>query len=178
MHAAPDFALDDVVQLLSRTPRTLDGWLRGLPEPWVFSNEGGDSWSPFDVLGHLVHGEKTDWIPRLQIILEHGEDQPFEPFDRFAQFRTSVGKSLDDLLGDFDFLRRRNVKALREMRLSSEQLLLRGMHPDLGSVTVRELLATWVAHDLSHLRQIARVMAKHYSNEVGPWGQYLPVMEK
>lgn len=178
MQSPPDFDLEDVCLILSRTPAALDAWLRGLPEAWIFCNEGRESWSPFDILGHLIHGERTDWIPRLRIILEHGEKQPFEPFDRFAQFRSSVGKTLDDLLGDFAFRRRQNVETLRALRLTREQLDLRGMHPELGTVTARELLATWVAHDLSHIRQIARVMAKHYADEAGPWTKYLPVLER
>lgn len=173
-----DFDLDDACRILSRTPGLLDAWLRDLPEPWTRATEGGESWSAFDIVGHLVHGERTDWIARARTILEHGEERAFEPFDRFAQFRDSEGKTLGDLLDEVRTLRAENLDALRRMELGPEKLDLRGRHPDLGPVTLRELLATWVAHDLGHVRQIARVMAKQYAEEVGPWKAYLPVMEE
>ena len=173
------FQLDDAVEILSRTPGTLNRLLRDLPDSWVLSNEGPDTpdtWSAFDILGHLIHGEETDWIPRARIILEHGESLAFEPFDRFAQFEKSRGKSAGELLDEFEALRTRNLAALERMKIAPDQLTLRGTHPQLGSVTLRELLATWVVHDLSHIAQATRVMCKQYSEAVGPWRQYLPIL--
>ncbi len=138
--------------------------------------EGPEAWSLFDIVGHLIHGELTDWIPRARIILEHGMDETFESFDRFAQLKANRGKSLDDLLVEFKALRERNLAALDELRLSAEQLKLRGRHPDFGRVTMGQLIATWAVHDLSHIAQIARVMAKYRSSEVGPWKAYLPIL--
>ena len=172
------FDLDDAVRILSRTPATVAALLRGLPDPWIRNNEGGESWSPFDIVGHLVHGERTDWITRARTILEHGDSRPFEPFDRFAQFRDSQDKTLEDLLAEFDTLRRENLEQLRRMEISDDRLELTGRHPELGTVTLRQLLSTWVAHDLGHLRQMARVMAKQYAGEVGPWREYLPVVRE
>ena len=173
-----DFNLDDAFRILSRTPALLDAWLRELPEPWIRVTEGGESWSAFDVVGHLVHGERADWIERARHILESGEERPFDPFDRFAQFRDSEGKTLAELLDELQALRTENLRTLRGMELTPEKLDLCGHHPDFGSVTLRQLLATWVAHDLGHVRQIARVMAKQYAAAVGPWRVYLPVMEE
>jgi hypothetical protein len=150
--------------------------LRDLPESWVLANEGTDTWSAFDILGHLIHGEETDWVPRAKIILEHGESRAFEPFDRFAQFEKSKGKSTTALLDEFASLRKQNLAALVQMNITQDQLARRGKHPELGSVTIRELLATWVVHDLSHIAQAARVMCKQYSEAVGPWKQYLPIL--
>jgi hypothetical protein len=141
-------------------------------------NEGPDTWSPYDVLGHLIHGEETDWIPRARIILEHGESQAFEPFDRFAQFEKSKGKSPAQLLDAFETLRKRNLAVLAQMNITPDQLSLSGRHPELGSVTLSELLATWVAHDLSHIAQAVRVMCKQYSAAVGPWREYLPILAR
>ncbi|MFY9555382.1 MAG: DinB family protein [Blastocatellia bacterium] len=171
-----EFQLDQAVQILSRTPDTFNHLLRGLPDPWIKGNEGSDTWSPFDVLGHLIHGEETDWIPRAKIILEHGEARVFESFDRFAQFEKSKGKSVDQLLDQFQSLRNENLKILQQMEITSEKLSLQGTHPSLGKVTLAELLATWVAHDLSHIAQALRVMCKQYSDAVGPWKQYLPIL--
>lgn len=170
------FALDEAVAILSRTPATLDALLRGLPDGWTSAHEGSDTWSPFDVLGHLVHGERTDWIPRARIILEHGEARAFETFDRFAQFRESEGKTLPQLLDEFGALRRESLRALAALHLTDAALDRRGRHPALGVVTLRQLLATWVAHDLDHVVQISRVMAKQYSDAVGPWRAYLRVI--
>jgi uncharacterized damage-inducible protein DinB len=172
-----EFLLDQGVEILSRTPETLNRLLRDFPEPWVLSNEGPGTWSAFDVVGHLIHGEKTDWIPRARIILEDGEATAFEPFDRFAQFEASKGKSLSELLDEFEALRKKNLEALGQMNLTPEKLALRGKHPDLGSVTLGQLLATWVAHDLSHIAQAVRVMCRLYSEAVGPWRQYLPILD-
>jgi uncharacterized damage-inducible protein DinB len=171
-----EFQLDHAREVLGRTPATLNSLLRNLPDEWVLSNEGPDSWSPFDVVGHLVHGEEADWIPRAKIILEHGEGRAFEPFDRFAMFEKSRGKSLDELLDEFERLRGESLKELDAMSLTPEALGKRGLHPELGSVTLGQLLATWVAHDLSHVGQIVRVMARQYGEAVGPWRAYLPVL--
>lgn len=171
-----EFQLEQALDILSRTPATLNSLLRGAPAEWTMGNEGPDTWSPYDILGHLIHGEGTDWIPRARIILEHGESQPFEPFDRFAQFEKSKGKSTDDLLDEFESLRKGNVALLDKMNITSDQLMRRGTHPELGSVSLSELLATWVVHDLSHISQATRVMCKQYSEAVGPWKQYLPIL--
>lgn len=170
------FSLEQAGEILARTPATLKALLTGLPKPWLINNEGGQTWSPFDVVGHLIHGERTDWIPRLKTILEHGEARPFTPFDRFAQFEASRGKSLQELLDTFAALRRQNLATLQELNLRAEQFKLKGTHPDFGPVTVEQLLATWVVHDLDHLGQIARVMAKQYKAEVGPWINYLSIL--
>jgi len=171
-----EFQLDQAIDILSRTPATLSSLLRGVSDEWTMGNEGSDTWSPYDVLGHLIHGEETDWIPRARIILEHGESRAFEPFDRFAQFERSKGKSPGELLDEFETLRKRNLIALEEMKITSDQLARRGTHPELGSVTLGELLATWVAHDLSHIAQAVSVMCKQYSEAVGPWKEYLPIL--
>jgi hypothetical protein len=170
------FSLASARPLLERTPAIVDAWLRGLPDPWVRSNEGGESWSAFDVVGHLIHGERTDWIPRLRRILEHGTAVPFDKFDRFAQFEASQGRGIDDLLDDFARLRAESLRALDACALDEAALDRTGMHPELGEVTVRELLATWVAHDQDHLMQIARVVGRQYAGEVGPWRRYLRVI--
>jgi hypothetical protein len=171
-----EFQIDDAVELLSRTPDTMNQLLRDLPGRWVLGDEGPGTWSAFDILGHLIHGEETDWIPRAKIILEHGESRAFEPFDRFAQLEKSKGKSLVELLDEFKSLRVRNLSTLKQMNITPDQLALRGTHPELGSVTLGALLATWVAHDLSHIAQAVRVMCRQYSDEVGPWRQYLPIL--
>lgn len=163
--------------VLERTPLALDALLRGLPEEWVLATEGEGTWSPYVVIGHLIHGEKADWIPRMRMILEHGVGRAFEPFDREAQFRDSAGQTLGELLDEFGRLRRRSLEQLLGFELEESQLALEGMHPALGVVTLRQLLATWTAHDLSHVVQVARVMAKRMKGEVGPWVAYLSVME-
>ncbi len=170
------FQLEHATEILRRTPSTLNSLLHHLPDEWVLPNEGPRSWNPYDVLGHLIHGEETDWIPRAKIILEDGETHPFEPFDRFAMFEKSRGKSLAELLDTFERLRAVNLKELEGMRLTAEVLEKRGSHPELGVVTLSQLLATWVVHDLGHIGQVVRVMAKQYRNEVGPWQAYLPVL--
>ena len=169
--------LEECLSVLSRTPGTLDAMLRGLPEAWTTATEGAGTWSPYDVVGHLIHGERTDWMPRLAIIVEHGAGRAFDPFDREAQFQESQGKSLPALLDEFRELRIENLERLRGLNLQSEQLELKGIHPGLGPVTLRQLLATWVAHDLDHVVQISRVMAKRYKHEVGPWVEYMSVMK-
>lgn len=173
-----EFQLDHARDILRRTPATLTSLLQGLADEWIFSNEGPDSWSPYDVVGHLIHGEQTDWIPRAKIILEHGERRAFEPFDRFAMFEKSKGKSLSELLATFERLRGESLRQLQEMNLTPELLAKRGMHPELGAVTLGELLATWVVHDLSHIGQIVRVMSKQYGDRVGPWQAYLPILSR
>jgi uncharacterized damage-inducible protein DinB len=173
-----EFQLDHAKEILRRTPATLNSLLRQLADEWVLSDEGTDSWSPFDVLGHLVHGEQTDWIPRAKVILEYGEGRAFEPFDRFAMFEKSKGKSLDELLAMFERLRGESLKQLEEMNVTPEMLSKRGLHPELGVVTLSQLLSTWVVHDLGHVGQIVRVMAKQYGEAVGPWRAYLPVLSR
>lgn len=168
--------LEESISVLERTPATLDAILRDLPDAWTLADEGPGTWSPYVVIGHLIHGEKADWMPRLEIILEHGETRPFERFDREAQFLESRGMALSRLLDEFAGLRRDNLARLRMLDLQPGQLELKGTHPDLGAVTVRQLLATWTAHDLGHIVQVSRVMAKRYKQEVGPWAEYLSVM--
>jgi hypothetical protein len=169
--------LDYTIGLLARTPATLDALLRDLPDTWVLSNEGERSWNAFEVVGHLIHGEKTDWMPRARIILEFGESRTFEPFDRLAQERDSAGKSLGELLDEFARVRAVNLDDLRAMKLTDNDFRKRGVHPVFGSVTLSQLLATWVAHDLTHLHQISRVMAHQYRDAVGPWTKFLGVMQ-
>ena len=154
------FSLEEAIPILERTPRVIDAMLRGLPDAWLHCNEGPDTFSPFDVVGHLIHGEKTDWMPRVRMILETGDQRPFEPFDRFAQWEASRGKSLEELLEEFARLRTANIAALKALQLSVDDLDRRGKHPKLGSVTMRQLLAAWVAHDLDHVIQIARVIGR------------------
>jgi hypothetical protein len=171
------FSLPEAVAILARTPATLDAFLRGLPEIWVLRNEGANTWSAFDILGHLVYAERADWMPRLRIILEHGESCPFDPFDRFAQFKESQGKTLEQLLDEFAHLRKENVAALLAFNLQSQDFARRGTHPDLGVVTLSQLLATWAVHDLTHLHQLSRVMAHQYRDQVGPWSAFLGVLK-
>ena len=171
-----DFTLEDAFDLLSRTPATLRHLLQDLPPRWSRSDEGGESWSPFDIVGHLIHGEKTDWMGRARMILEHGESRAFEPFDRFAMLEESRDKTLLELLDTFAELRTDNLRMLSDLELTEEDLDRTGRHPDLGPVTLRQLLSTWVVHDLSHIAQISRTMAKQYREEVGPWRAYLPVL--
>jgi hypothetical protein len=169
--------VDQCLSVLTRTPPTLNALLRDLPEIWTTTTEGPNTWSPYSVVGHLIHGERTDWMPRLAIILEHGSGRPFDPFDRDAQFHESAGRSLSGLLDEFERLRRENLDRLRARDLQAQHLDLQGTHPALGPVTLRQLLATWTAHDLSHIAQITRVMARRYKEDVGPWAEYLSVMK-
>jgi uncharacterized damage-inducible protein DinB len=171
-----DFSLDDALPVLRRTPAVLRAWLSELPDAWTTSNEGRDTWSPYDIVGHLIHGERSDWIPRAELLLAHGDSRPFVPFDRFAQFKDSRGKSLQELLDTFAELRAQNLARLESLRLTPADLERRGRHPELGPVTLAQLLATWVAHDLNHLGQIARVMGRQYTAAVGPWLAYLPLL--
>ena len=169
--------LQHTISLLARTPAALDALLRDLPQEWTRRNEGGNTFSAFDVLGHLIHGERTDWMPRARMILEFGESRAFTPFDRRAQERESEGKSLAELLDEFARLRAENLAELRALNLTEQDLNRRGLHPALGTVTLSQLLATWAAHDLTHLHQVARVMAHQYREAVGPWSAYLGVMQ-
>jgi hypothetical protein len=177
MMNSKDFNLSEALALLARTPATLNVLLRGLPDTWIHRNEGKDTWSAFDIVGHLIVGERTDWIPRARIILESGESRAFDPFDRFAQVRESQGKSLEQLLDEFNRLREQNVAALRALNLQPQDLDRRGRHPSLGGVRLSELLATWVVHDLTHLHQLSRLMAYQYHEAVGPWSVYLGVLQ-
>jgi uncharacterized damage-inducible protein DinB len=166
------FDLADTLDLLERTPAVLGALLRGTSAAWHTHNEGPGTWSAFDVVGHLIHGEETDWVPRARIILEHGPSRPFEPFDRFA------GWSLDRLLDRFAELRQANLETVQSWSLSEAQLALPGRHPELGAVTLGQLLATWVVHDLNHIAQIARVLAKRHTEDVGPWRAYLSILNR
>ncbi len=171
-----EFNFNDAIDVLNRTPKILREMLRGISLEMQKNNEGGETWSPYDVIGHLIHGEKTDWITRTKIILENGQEKPFNSFDRFAQFEESKGKSLEELLDLFENLRKENLQILTSMSLTKEDLAKTGKHPDLGIVTLEQLLSTWVAHDLDHIVQISRTMAKQYRDLVGPWRAYLSVM--
>jgi len=177
METIPQFHLPDTIAVLERTPAAFNALLSGLRDIWTHRNEGGETWSASDVIGHLIHGERTDWIARARIILENGETQTFERFDRLGHILESRGKSLDQLLDEFARLRRENLAALRALNLQSEDLARRGRHPALGVVTLTELLATWAAHDLTHLHQLSRLMAHQYRAAVGPWSVYLGVMQ-
>lgn len=168
--------LQHTISLLSRTPAALEALLRGLPDTWTLQNEGEKTWSPFDIVGHLIHGERADWMPRAKTILQFGESKAFEPFDRWAQERESQGKSLAQLLDEFARLRLENLSELGALNLMPEDLARHGRHPALGAVTLSQLLATWAAHDLTHLHQISRVMAHQYREAVGPWSEYLGVL--
>jgi hypothetical protein len=170
--------LVEAVAVLERTPRILRAWLAGLPEAWLHATEGEGTWSPYVVVGHLCDGEETDWIPRTRIILDHGDARAFDPFDRFRHLRTDYGKTIEDRLTRFEELRGASLEALASLKLTDADLARPGKHPELGAVTLSQLLATWVGHDLDHLSQIARVLARRYRDEVGPWVAYLGVMTR
>ena len=170
------FTLAEAVPVLERTPKALDAMLRGLPEGWITAHEGGETWSPFDVVGHLIHGERTDWMPRVRRILADGDSRPFDPFDRLAQITASAGKRLPELLDELARLRAENLRELADLRLTDADLDRKGLHPALGPVTLGQLLATWTAHDLDHVAQVARVLATQYTDAVGPWRAYLRVI--
>ena len=173
-----DFDLDEAAAVLERTPAAFRALLGGLPDAWTRPNEGPDTFSARDNLAHLIHGERTDWIPRARVILAQGDDRRFPPFDRFAFRRESAGRPLAELLDEFAALRAGSLDTLRGWRLGERELALEGEHPAFGPVTLRQLLATWVAHDLGHLAQTSRVMAKQYRDAVGPWRAYLPVLDR
>jgi hypothetical protein len=173
-----EFRLDDALPVLERTPAALRALLGGLPDAWTEPNEGPDTFSAADNVGHLLHGERADWIPRARIILAQGDDRTFPPFDRFAHVREREGRSVDALLDAFARARAESLATLRGWRLTERELALEGEHPAFGRVTLRQLLATWVAHDLGHVAQVSRVMAKQYRDAVGPWRAYLPILDR
>jgi DinB superfamily len=173
-----NFDLSQTLDILERTPTVVGALLRGTAGSWHAINEGADTWSAFDVVGHFIHGEETDWVPRARIILEHGDSRAFEPFDRFAQFSRFADWPLDRLLDRFAELRQTNLETVRSWQLTDAQLDLPGRHPELGPVNLRQLLATWAVHDLNHIAQIASVMAKRYTDEVGVWRAYLAILNR
>jgi len=173
-----NFTVDKSLEILERTPQVLITMLQNISSDWTSVNEGGDTWSVYDIIGHLIHGEKTDWMPRTAIILSENSDKAFTPFDRFAQFENSKGKSLNQLLNEFKLLRESNVEHLRSKNITAKNLEQTGIHPAFGEVTLSQLLATWVAHDLNHIAQICRVMAKQYKTAVGPWTAYLRILQE
>ena len=173
-----DYSLEKSIEILERTPGVLKALLQGISDDWAFNNEGEGTWSAYDVIGHLIHGEKTDWIPRTEIILSTKSDKSFVLFDRFAQFEQSRGKSLQQLLDEFDAMRRKNMETLRSKNITPGMLQEKGIHPAFGEVTLSQLLSTWVVHDLDHIVQVSRVMAKQYTSAVGPWTAYLKVLRQ
>ena len=172
-----DFDLDRSLEILRQTPYTLQRMLEGLSDEWTIQGGSREDWSPYDILGHLIHGENTDWIARAEIILAQGQDRKFVPFDRLAQFEESKGKTLDDLLTEFAYARNANIEKVVRWQLTRDQLDLKGIHPTFGEVTLRQLLATWVVHDLNHIRQIVRFIARKYDSAVGPWKEYLTILK-
>lgn len=170
------FDIQKSIEILERTPGVLRAYLEGLSAEWIFNNEGPETWSPYHILGHLIHGEKTDWIERMNIILSQSEVREFTPFDRFAQMNWDESITIEELLIEFETLRSKNIEILRSKNISSDQFELTAIHPSLGQVSLRELLSTWVVHDLGHIGQISRVMAKQYSDQVGPWKTFLRVL--
>jgi hypothetical protein len=173
-----EYQPEHAIEILRQTPATLSALLGGLTDPWTQYSTDVDAWSPYDVIGHLIHGEETDWIPRAMIILQEGQSRAFEPFNRFAQFEQSSGRSLGALLEKFAQLRQQNLATLKQMNITSEQWALRGIHPELGSVTLGQLVAAWVVHDLDHIHQIVAALAKQYTEAVGPWRAYLAILEQ
>lgn len=172
-----EYSLHQSIEILERTPRVITVLLLGTSDMWVMNNEGPDTWSPYDIVGHLIHGEKTDWIPRLELILSDRPNKTFQPFDRFAQFRNSRNRTMAQLLEEFGVLRRENIATLKSKEITDELLSRTGIHPQFGKVTLAQLLATWTVHDLNHIHQISRVMAKQYASEVGPWTSFLGVLK-
>ncbi len=170
------FSIDKSLEILERTPETLANLVDGLSTDWTFNNEGAGTWSVYDVMGHLIHGEKTDWLIRIELILSDDAEKKFEPFDRFAQFETSKGKSMAQLLEEFRQVRMANIEKLRKLDIGHDELIRTGIHPSFGKVTLSQLVSAWVVHDLDHIAQIARVMAKQYKEEVGPWVEYLKIL--
>ena len=171
-----DFSVDKSIEILENTPDVLIRLTKGLSSEWIMNNEGPDTWSVFDVVGHLIHGEKTDWMTRIEIILSDNENKKFEIFDRFAQYQTSKGKSLNQLLDEFKLNRELNLKKLRDFELTAADYDKTGIHPKFGEVNLSQLIATWAVHDLNHISQIARVMAKQYKEQTGPWIEYLKIL--
>lgn len=173
-----EFDLRKSLEILERTPSVLEYLLRGISEEWSMNDEGEETFSSYDVIGHLIHGERTDWMVRIEIILSDSKDKTFEPFDRFAQFEETDGIPLNDLLTEFKVARDRNLRILLSKNLTEQDLNKTGIHPELGRVTLRQLISTWTVHDLAHLAQISRVMAKQYKEEVGPWQEYLSILNR
>ena len=171
------FQIEKAIEILSQTPVTVKSLLGNLSDDWVTNAVNSENWSPFDIVGHLIHGEETDWIPRAEIILGQGENSIFEAFDRFAQFEKSKGKTLNELIETFAVLRTKNLGILREMNLTDEKIKLKGTHPELGEVTLEQLLATWVVHDLNHIKQLVTVLAYKYAENVGVWKRYLSILQ-
>ena len=172
------YSVDKALEILERTPMVLEVFLKELSDLWLHCNEGEETWSAYDVVGHLIHGEKTDWIERLKIIMSDTGNKTFVPFDRFAQFEDSKGKTMVQLLEYFKVLRNQNITYLKSLNLQEKDLDRKGIHPELGEVTLKNLLATWVTHDLGHIAQISRVMAKQYKQEVGPWTAYISILNR
>ena len=172
------FDLPRTLEILSRTPGVVESLLDGLSEDWLDASEGPDTFTPRDVVGHLIHGEQTDWVPRIRLILEHGEEQPFTPFDRFGFREAILGRSIDDLLGELRNLRADNLDYVHGLSLTAADLDRKGRHPTLGAVTLGQLFAAWMVHDLGHIRQIVRVLAREYDQAVGPWKEYLSILDK
>lgn len=172
-----NYSKEQAIEILERTPAVLKSLLTNISDDWVMNNEGPDTFSPYDVVGHLIHGEKTDWVVRAKIILEHGINKPFDPYDRFAQYEESKGKNLEQLLNEFEEIRKENVAWLQSIQLTEDDLERKGKHPVLGEVTLRNLLSTWVVHDLTHIAQIIRVMSKQYIEEMGPWPQFFRILQ-
>lgn len=172
------FKLNQSIEILERTPFILEQYLSGLSDDWLKGNEGSDTWSPYDILGHLIYGEKTDWLVRIDLILSDSEDKMFEPFDRFAQLNEDQDKSVAILLNEFRELRKVNIEMLKSFNIQESDYSRKGVHPDFGDVTLKQLISTWVVHDLSHIAQISRVMSKRYKYEVGPWINYLGILRK
>lgn len=172
-----DFSIEKSISVLEKTPAVLHDLLFDLSEEWVMFNEGGETWSPYDIIGHLVHGESTDWIKRLEIILSDNDEKKFTPFDRFAQFNESKGKEMKTLLNEFKILRTKNIEILKSKNIIEVDYERIGIHPVFGNITLRNLIATWVVHDLDHLAQLSRVLAHQYRSEVGPWKEYLRILK-
>jgi hypothetical protein len=170
------YSLERAYEILDRTPAVLQALLSGLSDDWIMPNEGPETFSPYDVIGHLVHGEKTDWVVRTKMILEFGNTKTFEKYDRFAQYEESKGKSLQQLLDEFAAIRKENMVWFKALNLTEDDLDRKGMHPVLGDVTLKNLLATWVVHDLTHIAQVTRVMAKQYKTEMGPWPEFFRIL--
>ena len=172
-----NFSMHQSIEILERTPVVLQNLLEGLSAEWTSNNEGGETWSAYDVIGHLIHGDKTDWLTRAELILSYNVEKKFQPFDRFAQFENSKGKTLKQLLDEFKEIRDANIIRLRSLKITEQDLEKTGVHPTFGVVTLSQLLSTWIVHDLNHISQIARVMAKQYKIEVGPWIEFLKILK-
>lgn len=171
------FSIDRTIEILEQTPETLIHLTSGLSDFWTKSNEGIDTWSVFDVVGHLLHGDKTDWLVRTKIILSNSYEKQFKPFDRFAQLETSKGKTLLELLNEFKLVRAENVRQIKSFEITTNDLTKAGMHPTFGAVTLGQLLSTWAVHDLDHIAQISRIMSKQYKEETGPWIEFLTILK-